>query len=433
MTALIHRVRVPQRLVVGVAVLAVVVAVGYLLLGGQSKSGTAYFREVHSIYPGDAVRVLGLKVGQIDRVTPAGNQVRVDFHYDRRYSLPAEVRAAIMSPTLVATRFIQLAPAYKSGPALADGGVIPVQRTAVPVEFDELKKQLTELDDALGPNGVNQSGALNRALTAIDNNGRGQGQNFHDMLVQLSQAAKTLSDGRQDMFGTVGNLAHFSSALNGMNDQIVEFDNLLADVSGLLDSDQDALREMLPAVDRGAAAARQIVADHGGQLTDAIKQASTISRALAEERASIAQILHVGPNALTNWLNLFRPDTQTLTGSLAAGELGYAGSNGDFICEAMAQAGAMNAQQAQQTCVKYLGPVFQHLRMMAPPVEVQPPGMVPGGGHLPSYGDPETGQADTNPYPTGSNYSDIPPASSEGGSQPTSGNGLFGLMGGGHR
>lgn len=431
MTSLAQRLPAPIRLLVGLVVLVAVAVAGYLLLGGGSRTGTAYFTQVHSLYPGDAVRILGLKVGTVDSITPMGNQVRVDFDYDSKYSLPAEVKAAIMSPTLVATRFMQLAPAYNGGPTFPDAGVIPVQRTAIPVEFDELKKQLSQLDDALGPDGANRSGALNRALDAVDANGRGQGQNFHDMIEALSKASQTLSNGRGDMFGTVRNLAQFSSVLGGMDGDIVEFDHQLDTVSGLLNSDDDVLRQMLPAVDRGADAARQIVSEHGGQLTDAISQAATISRALAQERGSIAQILHVGPNALTNWLNLFRPDTGTLTGSLAAGELGYAGSNGDAICSAIAEAGAMDAAQAQRSCVSYLGPVFQHLRMMAPPVEVQPPGMVPGGGHSPPYGDLESGQKDTNPYPGGSNYSDIPPASSEGGSQPTSGGGLSGILPGG--
>ena len=44
-------------------------------------------------------------------------------------------------------------PAYKhnGGPLMADGATIPLERTAVPSEWDEVKTQLTRLADELGP------------------------------------------------------------------------------------------------------------------------------------------------------------------------------------------------------------------------------------------------------------------------------------------
>ena len=44
-----------------------------------------------------------------------------------------------MSPTLVTSRAIQLTPAYTGGPVMADNAVIPQDRTAVPVEFDDFR------------------------------------------------------------------------------------------------------------------------------------------------------------------------------------------------------------------------------------------------------------------------------------------------------
>ena len=58
----------------------------------------------------------------------------------------------IVAPNLVAARYVQLTPAYESsGPTMPDGAVIPVERTAVPVEWDEVKAQLTRLATELGP------------------------------------------------------------------------------------------------------------------------------------------------------------------------------------------------------------------------------------------------------------------------------------------
>lgn len=413
-----------------IALVAVIAVAVYMMLGGGTKTGKAYFAEAKNIYAGDAIEVLGIKVGQIDSVKPAGNQVEVDFHYNSKYSLPSDVKAAIMSPTLVSTRFIQLDPPYSGrGPQFPDGGLIPQSRTAAPIEFDELKKSLAQLSDALGPNGVNQQGALNRALTVIDTNGRGQGQNFHDMITQLSRAAQTLSNGRGDLFGTVRNLAVFSSGLNQFDGQIVEFDNRLNDVSSVLDDNSDQLHHLLPTIDDAAHQVDIFLHDHAGQLSHTVDRASSISRALAQERGNIAQTLHIAPNTLTNFTNIFNPRTGNITAALTSNEgTSQLGGPGDAICEAITAAAAANEQQGQQMCVKYLGPVFAHLATEAPPVGVYAL-QVPRGVTAPN-GDIEqrSHQADTNHSPNGTN-SDLPRSTTaNGGGNSGPGGGLAGLM-----
>ena len=53
--------------------------------------------------------------------------MRVEMEYDAKYKLPADAKAVIVTPTLVADRFVQLTPAYDgSGAAMADGADIPL-------------------------------------------------------------------------------------------------------------------------------------------------------------------------------------------------------------------------------------------------------------------------------------------------------------------
>ena len=113
---------------------------------------TAYFVSATGIYPGDEVRVAGVKVGTIASIEPVGAQAKMMIHVDRDVPIPADAKAVIVAQSLVAARYVQLAPAYEtSGPTMADGAVIPVDRTAIPVEWDEVKAQLTRLATDLGP------------------------------------------------------------------------------------------------------------------------------------------------------------------------------------------------------------------------------------------------------------------------------------------
>ncbi len=124
--------------------------------GGRaaSSSGTidrtnvvGYFDNSNGIFVGDDVRILGVPVGKIDKIEPQPDRVKITFWYDSKYKVPADAKAVILSPTLVTARAIQLTPAYTGGPVMADDAVIPQDRTAVPVEWDDFRQQLEKLTD----------------------------------------------------------------------------------------------------------------------------------------------------------------------------------------------------------------------------------------------------------------------------------------------
>ena len=75
-------------------------------------------------------------------------------------SSPADAKAAIVTPTLTADRFVQIAPAYTDGPVLEDNAKIALPETGTPVELDRIYQSLSDLTQALGPNGANRNGSL---------------------------------------------------------------------------------------------------------------------------------------------------------------------------------------------------------------------------------------------------------------------------------
>ena len=111
----------------------------------------AYFANANGLYTGDEVRILGVEVGTVEAIDPQPGRTKVTFSVDKQYPVPADVQAAILSPSLVTARAIQLVPAYSGGPKLAAGATIPQNRTAVPVEWDDFRQQLEKLTDSLQP------------------------------------------------------------------------------------------------------------------------------------------------------------------------------------------------------------------------------------------------------------------------------------------
>ena len=131
---------------------------------------TAYFVSATGIYSGDEVRIAGVKVGTIAAVEPMGGQARMTLSVDRGVPVPADAKAVIVAQSLIAARYVQLAPAYEtSGPTMADEAVIPVDRTAIPVEWDEVKAQLTRLATDLGPQSGVSGTSLSRFIDSAAN------------------------------------------------------------------------------------------------------------------------------------------------------------------------------------------------------------------------------------------------------------------------
>ena len=171
-----------------------------LIIGGSAvvahetlfkpKTITALFTTATGIYPGDHVRVAGVKVGKIIAIKPEGTRAEVTLTVDHDVPIPADAKAVIVAQNLISARYVQLAPPYQStGPTLPDGATIP-HCTAVPVEWDALKDQLImRLVTDLGPNGLAATPSvakfIDTAATAMD----GNGDKLRQALSQLSRWA----------------------------------------------------------------------------------------------------------------------------------------------------------------------------------------------------------------------------------------------------
>src|SRR5262249_36486009 len=154
----------------------------------------AYFANANGLYTGDEVRILGVAVGTVDAIDPQPERTKVTFSVDRQYPVPADVKAAILSPSLVSARAIQLVPVYSGGPKLAAGAAIPQDRTAVPVEWDDFRQQLEKLTESLQPTTPGGVSPVGDFINTAAANLRGQGETARDTVIKLSQAVSALGD-----------------------------------------------------------------------------------------------------------------------------------------------------------------------------------------------------------------------------------------------
>jgi phospholipid/cholesterol/gamma-HCH transport system substrate-binding protein len=292
---------------VTVAVIALAGAAIAVLRHTATITVTAHFAEAVAVYPGDDVRVLGVPVGKIESITPDPAGSTMVLSIDNSVKVPADAKAALISPSLVSVRYIQIVPAYHGGPTLADGATIPEQRTATPIEFDDMKSQLTRLAGALGPTGVGKTGALGRALDTVAANLGGQGTDIHDSIEKMSKAAQTFANGNQDLFATVRNLNDFLGALN-QNDQAVRaFMNQLSGFSDVANDNTRRLGLTMDSLDTMLDQLQHFVSDNRPRLKSNVDALEKLTKAVSKNRQTFADLAQFAPTTLGSAYNVYSP------------------------------------------------------------------------------------------------------------------------------
>jgi len=351
-------------LAIGLAVLALLGAIAPLAETGRTHV-VAYFDNSNGVFPGDEVRILGVPVGKIDTIEPQPDRAKVTFWIDDKYRVPADVKAVILSPQLITARAIQLTPAYTGGPRLANNAVIPEERTAVPVEWDDVRQQLEKLTQSLQPTqpgGVSPLGAL--VNTAADNL-RGQGANIHDTIMKLSQAFSALGDHSNDIFSTIKNLSVLVSALQSSTDVMAQLNQNLATVTALLADDPNKIGQAVSDINRAAADVQKFVAENRESLGTTADKLSGITKAVSDSLDDIKQTLHVAPNSFQNFVNIYEPAQGALSGMFAFPNFANPIS---FLCGAIQAASRLGADQSAKLCVQYLAPIIKNRQYNFPPI-----------------------------------------------------------------
>jgi phospholipid/cholesterol/gamma-HCH transport system substrate-binding protein len=414
-----------RRLFVTVAAVALAVALvaGTVVLVRQAFFGpttiTAFFPTATAIYPGDEVRVSGVKVGTIDSITPDGTQTKMTLKVDHGVPIPADAKAVIVAQNLVAARYVQLTPAYRrgGGPTMGDGGVIPSDRTAVPVEWDEVKDQLMRLATDLGPKagaGVSDT-SISRFIDSSANALGGNGDKLRDTLTQLSGAARIFAEGSGNIVDIIKNLQIFVGALRDSKEQIVLFQNRLASLTSVVNDSRSDLDAALSNLSVAIGEVQRFVAGTRNQTAEQVARLADVTQVLADNKMALENILHVAPNALANFENIYYPNGGAVSGAFS---LANFSNPVFFFCGLIGAVANTTAPETAKLCAQYLGPVLRLLNFNNIPLPINAylrpsisadrivytdPKLAPGGA---GPGDPP------EPPPTVSAYTgagDIPP------------------------
>jgi phospholipid/cholesterol/gamma-HCH transport system substrate-binding protein len=311
------------RLIVPAILIALLAAAALVMFRSEEqKQLTAHFPRTVSLYEGSDVRVLGVAIGKVTSVKPSGTKVEVTMTYDPKVEIPADAKAVIVAPSVVGDRFVQLTPVFRPGDkVLADEALLGLDDTSAPLELDQIYQSLDDLTVALGPNGANKDGALNRLLDTTAENFGGQGAAFHSTIKDLGKLTGTLDNNKEELFGAAGELEQFISTLAENDTTVRDFNRSMAKVSDLLADERTELARSLRNLSTALTDVSGFVKENEGALTRNVKGLNRVAKILVKQRVALEEVMKVAPTALTNLGHTYNPQSGTLDTRMNLGPL----------------------------------------------------------------------------------------------------------------
>ncbi len=364
-TLRLRKLRPRTSVIIGSLAVVVVLLVGFLGLRLYQKltnnTVVAYFPAANALYSGDRVQIMGVRVGSVDKIEPAGDKMKVTFHYANKYKVPANAQAVILNPTLVASRSIQLEPPYKGGPVLADNAVIPEDRTQVPTEWDQLRDSVANIISRLGPTKEQPKGPFGDIIESYANGLAGKGKQINTTLSSLSRALTALNQGRGDFFAVVHSLALFVNALHQDDQQFVALNTNLAQFTGKLSHSDHDLANAIQQFDGLLSTLRPFLDKNAEVLTHDIDNLDTVTNTIVQPEPlnGLETGLHVYPTLAANLSEIYHPSHGAVVSIPAIPNFT---NPMQFLCS-MIQAGSrLGYQDSAELCAQYLAPILDAIK-----------------------------------------------------------------------
>ncbi|AIJ25047.1 MCE family protein [Amycolatopsis methanolica] len=263
---------------------------------GVTSTYTARFTDASGLHEGDDVRIVGVKVGQVDEITVEedGDTSYADVHFtvQSAYRLPGSVTAAVKYRNLVGQRYLSLGTNVPGDDQLAAGGMIPPERTQPALNLTVLFNGFKPLFAALDPQQVNQ---LSYEIIQVF---QGEGGTIESLLSHTASLTQTIAD-RDEVIGQV--IGNLNTVLTTVNDRGPQLSNLIEAtqqlVSGLA-AQRGPIGDAVSALGELTDATAGLLADVRPPVQQDIAALGTLSGTLADSGQLIDELLKKLPGNL---------------------------------------------------------------------------------------------------------------------------------------
>ena len=287
-----------------------VVLGGCSLPGSGSREITAMLGDGAGLYVGNDVGVLGVPVGKVTAVEPAGKVVRVTMKVtDPDIKIPADAAAVVVSRSVATDRYVELTPVYRGGVQMASGTVIPLERTRTPVDFDEVLGSLSEIAEDLTETPA-ATNSISEVLQTVAAAFTGNSDDLNTAVGGLSDLVDTVHGQRSALFGTMDSLDELATDLVDNKELIETFVENLGDALDLLNGERGEIGHVLRALQDTLEELTEFSKENRGSVKASVEEATELLQATLRDRKDLAETLQVMPLATDNIARALSPDNR---------------------------------------------------------------------------------------------------------------------------
>jgi phospholipid/cholesterol/gamma-HCH transport system substrate-binding protein len=273
-----------KRLISLVATIAVlggaVVAYSVAGKGSDTFTVTADIDQAPNLFEGGRVMVRGIEVGRITGVEPRPDGVRLTMEIQEGTKIPADADLAVIPVTVISDRYVQFFPAYSGGATLTQGDHIPIARTSIPAELDDVLTQLQGLLEALEPRNDQEQGSLARLIDSLDTAFAGRSDELAGTLEGGATVLENLADSDQNLTGLIQNLDRLFLSLANRSSEIGIVNERFQLVAEALLADQDNLEGTIENLTFLSDQTAEVLNSSGDQIGSSFKRLSKVLRVL---------------------------------------------------------------------------------------------------------------------------------------------------------
>ena len=270
------------------AIVMAVVTVGGLSIQGSTLRGgytlTAQFEDAAGLRKGDDVFIAGVRAGTVQSVDIVKDHVEVELTVNG-HTLPSETRAKIIVRTLVGSRGLELATQGSYDDVLADGDVIPMERTDLPIdapEFGDVSEDLLSNTDSEG---------LNELLVSLTDVTRGQREEIAALVEGGNRVTSVINEQEQDIRSLLNSLAEVATVLNTQSDDIITIIDEFGSTLRTLRARRAELQRFFRQTNTTAETAADLVGRERQQLDRILDDVHQVTDVLSRNQMSLAEAL----------------------------------------------------------------------------------------------------------------------------------------------
>jgi phospholipid/cholesterol/gamma-HCH transport system substrate-binding protein len=301
-----------QIAIFAVVALAAVVAVGIgyvglpaMLFGVGRYTVTLQLPASGNLYPTANVSYRGTEVGRVEAVQLTDRGVQATLSLDSNTPIPSDLDAAVHSQSAIGEQYVALTPRDGTSRPLRDGDVIPLSRSTVPPNLNELLQ------------------ATNKGLQAIPNDSvktlvdesyiafGGLGPEFSRFIKSSTTLAAGAKKNLDDINTLIDGAAPILDSQTHTADAIDDWTSHLATITGELQSSDAAVAGLLEKAPAAANESRQLIERFKPTLPILLANLVSLEDVAVVYQNDIEQLLVLIPQGIANLQGTSIPNMNT--------------------------------------------------------------------------------------------------------------------------